>query len=113
LVFGYHELWGDRITIVDASPLSDVDGKINNNKESYIWWVNGNTPDPATIMVNSGKVKFELAAWWKCINSEEGTSEGTAMIELTANGQLKFEFFESKLPGEVNDFSSAVRIYER
>ena len=113
LVFGYHELYGDRITIVDASPLSDGDGKINNNIDSYIWWVKDNVPDPATIKVNSGKVKFEVAAWWNYVYSEEGPSDGTVMIELMANSHLKYQFFEDKLPEEVEDFSSTVRIYER
>ncbi len=80
---------------------------------SNIWWIKGNAPDPTTIKVSTGKVKYQVADWWKYSVSDEGAADGTAMFELTTNGQLKFEFFEGKLPDEVNDFTNSVRIYER
>ena len=112
LVIARHELWGDRITIMDGSPLFDGDGQLNNGIAANLWWIKGNAPDPKSITPSDGMIKYEVAAWWnQKFNSEH--VDGTILFELTADGMLKFEYFDGMTSDEVTDFSPNVRIYER
>jgi len=113
LILARQEMYADKITISDASPLLDGDGKQNSGRATNLWWVFGNEPLPESITQASGKVKYKVATWWKIKDNPNTTPEGTLLFELIAADKLKFEFFPDKLPEEVNDFTSAVKIYER
>jgi len=113
LILARHELYADRVTISDASPLFDGDGGQNSGVDTYLWWVFGNEPLPETITLSSGKVKYKVTTWWKMIQIQNPPPEGTVMIEMTAQDKIKYEFFEGKVPEEVADFTAEVKIYER
>lgn len=112
LVFGKHDRHGDKITIVDASPLADGDGIQNDGRDSYVWWVMHNDPDPATINPSSGKIKYAVAKWFQFFHTTT-EYDGTVMIEMISNTRLKYQFFEDMTPEMITDFSSEARIYER
>lgn len=92
--------------------------------------VKGNTPDPASVDVNSGMIKYELVQqdWvkengqhWdrmslakniKAKNHEE-KAEGTVLIQMLENRKLKMEVFPNKTASQVSSFTSNAKIYER
>ena len=113
LIIAYHERFADRITISDTSPLSDGGGNQNQGKETNMWWIIGNAPGPENIVLESGKVKLNVATRYKFSTTDSPPSEGTVMFEMMAIDKLKFEFFEGKLPNEVEDFTALARMYER
>ncbi|MGY6741305.1 MAG: hypothetical protein ACXIUQ_01115 [Cecembia sp.] len=113
LVFARHDLYGDRITIADASPLLDGDGIHTRDIEPYIWFVKGNTPMPEDITIESGPIKYEVANHWLLIQNEDVTPEGTLLIQLLEKEKIQYEYFEGKSAGEVFDFTSQSRIYVR
>ena len=113
LVFARHELYGDQITIVDASPLVDGDGMLNDGRDPYLWFVLGNEPEPESITVDSGVVKFEVAAPWRILRYGDPPVEGTVMVQLIDSKTLRYEWFEDKLASEVSGFTGNARIYKR
>ncbi len=113
LIIARQETYADRITISDASPLFDGDGAQNSGVDTYLWWIFGNKPLPETITLSSGKVKYKVATWWKLIANENTPPEGTVMIEMTAKDRIMYEFFAGKVPGEVEDFTTSLKVYER
>lgn len=90
--------------------------------------VKGNAPDPATVRVSTGLVKYELVGfeyrtengqWWdrtsfaKIAKAEEvGQVEGVVLVQMTEDRKIKFEAFPGKTAAEVPGFSSPT-IYER
>ena len=113
LIIARQERYADRITISDASPLFDGDGAQNSGVDTYLWWIFGNEPLPETITLSSGKVKYKVATWYLLYSNENTPAEGTVMIEMTARDKIMYEFFAGKLPEEVDDFTTAVKMYER
>jgi len=113
LVFARHEVHGDLITIVDASPLVDGDGMLNEGRDPYLWFVHGNNPEPENITVNSGQVTYEVATWWKMFDYENPPVEGTVLVQLIDSETLQYEWFEGKLASEVSGFTGNSRIYKR
>ena len=114
LLIAYHERYADRITIADGSPMLVGSGNQNPGNQPNLWWIIGNDPAPENITMSSGKVKLNVATWYKFRETDNNPpSEGTVMFEMIAVDKLKFEFFEGKLPHEIIDFSASVRIYER
>lgn len=92
--------------------------------------VKGNAPDPATIGVDSGLVKYELVQGgyingdtgqqWNFVPpianpkiKEMGDIKGTALLQLTAPDKLKVELFPGKTASEVMAFTSNAKIYTR
>lgn len=106
LVFARHERYADKVMIADGSPRS-------SGLDPYLWWVFGNAPLPETITPASGKVEYMVATWWKLVADENTPAEGTLLIEMTADDRIEYEFVPDKLPGEVEDFSAAARVYVR
>ncbi len=106
LIIAYHERYADRITIADASPQKE-------RGESNIWWIIGNQPYPEEITPESGKVKLNVATWYKFATTDTPPSEGIILIELTEDNFLNFEYFPGELPENVEDFTSNMRVYER
>lgn len=95
----------------------------------------GNTPDPATVGVESGRVKLELAQTMYAARNRADASgfggegafrpgdeifataamgiQGVALLEMTEPRLLKLEVFPGKTAAEVADFTAAARMYER
>ncbi|MCC5928862.1 MAG: hypothetical protein JJU28_06425 [Cyclobacteriaceae bacterium] len=112
LVFGRHDKYGDRLTIVDASPLVDGDGMLNDGRDSYVWWVQGNGPMPPSITASSGKVKYHVAKWYQFFHTET-IYDGTILLELQTENRLRYQFFENAVPEDITDFTAGARTYVR
>lgn len=115
----------------DAYDPSLIVFSIGNYKEedSRQFAVKGNSPDPATVSVESGQVKYELVeydfltpsgAYWdrkspvngiKAVANED--VRGTVLVQLLSDRKLKFEVFADKKASEVSGFSVNAKIYER
>jgi hypothetical protein len=113
LIFARHEIHGDRIAIVDASPLFDGDGIINDGIDAYLWFVKGNNPEPENITMESGIVAYEVARAWVLIQNEHAEPDGALLIQMLEPEKIQYEYFEGKRAGEVSGFSSNARIYVR
>ena len=92
--------------------------------------VKENGPDPATIDINSGVIKYELMQYvyydkstgadWNHMSpvndprsKNTGGVKGTALIQLLEDGKLKVEVFPYKNASQVTGFTQNARIYER
>lgn len=92
--------------------------------------VKGNTPDPATIGVDSGLVKYELVLG-KYIDGDTGQPwmmsppiahpksvgtgevQGTILVQMTATDKLKVEIFPNKTAAQITGFDTNAKIYTR
>lgn len=72
----------------------------------------GNSPDPATIGVESGLIKYELLS---TISSDAppGYFKGTVLLQLIEPSKLKLETFPDQRSDQVNGFTNSALIYER
>ncbi len=109
LIFGYHETFADKITIAETSPTNEeTEG---DDAPPHLWWVFGNKPIPEEVTLATGKVKYNVATWYKFYN-DAPPSEGVVMVELSADDKLIFEFFEGLSLEQVEDFINP-SFYER
>lgn len=92
--------------------------------------VKGNAPDPATIGVDSGPIKYELMSG-NYVNGDTGQGwlfekpitkpqfkpngpiQGTALLQMTASDKLKVEIFPGKTASQVKEFTTNAKLYER
>ncbi len=97
--------------------------------ESRQFGVKGNSPNPATIGVESGLVKYELAYleyflpdgnYWDRRSFVRGLQakpdvlvQGVALVQLLEPRKLKLELFPGKKGEEVSGFTDAAKLYER
>ncbi len=92
--------------------------------------VKGNAPDPATVSVDSGLIKYELVqggyvngdtgAGWMLDTvianpkiQAGGQVQGTALLQMTAPDTLKLELFPGKTAAAVSQFTAAALVYKR
>ncbi|MGF1636207.1 MAG: hypothetical protein ACFCUU_03970 [Cyclobacteriaceae bacterium] len=113
LFFARHEVFGDRIMIVDASPLLDGDFILSGDLAPHTWWLIENQPEPESITVESGPVTFEVATWWRVLDFENPPIEGIVLVQLLDANTLQYEWFEDKLKDEISGFTSNAKIYKR
>jgi hypothetical protein len=113
LVIGRHEIFADQVTILDASPLVDGDGILNENRQAYVWFIVGSAPSPELVKVSSGMVKYEVAPFWVVLNNHNPTPDGTVAIQLKDNQTIHYEWFEGIKANEVTGFTSAKKVYVR
>lgn len=113
LIIARDAIEGNRIAISDASPLLDGDGGQNMNIFPNYWFVKGNTPDPESITVESGLVKYEAIDSWRFIHHEHTDSEGTLLIQMLEPEKIQYEYFEGKTADEVADFTANSKMYVR
>ena len=89
----------------------------------------GNSPDPKSVGVESGLVKYELVdfdykdetgAYWNRMNYAKGLKaansdevKGTVLVQLLQARKLKLEIFPGKNASEVSGFTGSAKIYER
>ena len=124
--------WLGHLSIVyDAYDTDTIILSIANyeGEDSRQYAVKGNSPDPASIGVDSGLIKYELVRYnyftsegklWdsktlaKGIRIESnGMVDGVVLAQLIENRRLKFEVFHGKVGSQVNGFSDKAKIYER
>lgn len=91
---------------------------IDGQPEAF--FVTGNAPDPATIGVDSGTVKYELVqldpgggnlGGVQPMNSQ--TIKGTVLFQVLPGEKLKMQTFPGKAASDVSDFTPAAQTYER
>ncbi len=102
----------------------------NYNGSATQFGVKGNAPDPATIGVDSGMIKYELmpggyvngdtGQQWnftpiiaKPQFKTNGTVQATALLQLVTPDKLKVEVFPGKIASQVTDFTTNAQIYTR
>ncbi len=112
---------------IDPSLIIVSIGDFNNESKQFA--VKGNSPDPATVSMANGIVKYELVdidytnqetgqSWNRLSYAKNlkavGTNEvkGVALAELISDRKLKFEAFPGKIASEVSGFLNPL-IYER
>jgi hypothetical protein len=109
LTFAYHHL-APKVIIVSI-------GELNGRARQFA--VRSNTPDPAKVGVSDGLVKYTLIApnvdsrTGKPMTNFDERFHGTLLVQLLDTRKLKLEVFPGKGSHEVNEFTSAARIYER
>ena len=81
--------------------------------------VKGNGPDPAVVSVASALVKYELVGLKfvgdfpvATVNIEDNIL-GVFLVQMINDRQIKIELFLGKLPRDVEEFTTAARIYDR
>lgn len=102
-------------------------GNFNGGAKQF--GVKGNSPNPSTISVASGLVKYELVSveylteegnWWnrtsfakvsKAVGGDKIT--GVILVQMVENRKIKFESFPGKTATEVRGFTTNAVIYER
>ena len=100
-------IWGEAFTEADCRVCDGVYG------------VKGNGPDPASISVASGLVKYELVGreyigeYPVASENIEDDAVGVFLVQMITDRRINWELFPGKLPGEVEGFTTAVRIYDR
>lgn len=92
-------------------------GNYNGNPQSF--YILGNTPDPATVDVNSGIVKYQLTEPARYIQKSDLTHtpstmvQGTVLFQVLSDERLRMEVFPGKTGDQVSGFTSTALMYER
>jgi hypothetical protein len=82
--------------------------------ESKVYVVKNNGPDPATIGLSSGMVKYELmdSRNYSPANPTYFENQATMLVQMLENRRIKMELFKGKTSDQVTDFdSSAMEFY--
>ena len=109
LTFSYHNIVPDVIRI-SMGIFWDLEGE-----SGPPWGVKNNAPDPASVNIKSGAVKYELldAIEGQLYPDGEGNMVGILLVQMIDDRTIKVEASLGKSSDEVNDFSEKVRIYRR
>ncbi|MBI2176634.1 M23 family metallopeptidase [Candidatus Woesearchaeota archaeon] len=128
---GPGEYWKNHLSIVyDSIDPSQIRIGVGNiGGWSLVYGVTGNSPDPASVGIETGVVKYELATFeyyvssgekWDKVGFAKGLNaentddiRGVALFQLLPDGKLKAEFFPDKKAAEVAGFTASAMIYER
>jgi hypothetical protein len=96
--------------------------------QSQQFAVVGNSPDPASVSVETGPVTYELVGWeywvgesrWDRVSLAQGItalpstdSSGSVLVQLLDDRTLMMETFPGIGPSEVDGFTSAARTFTR
>lgn len=84
----------------------------NFNGKSAQFNIVGNGPDPATIGVEQGLMKYELLSTVSQ-NAPDGLFKGTVLLQLLQPSKLKLETFPNIHLDHISGFTSKAQIYER
>lgn len=120
LSFVYDYIDPGRIVI----SISGYDGQ-----DSKQFGINGNVPDPATVSIEDGLVKYGLVDYsyitpggnnWDSKSAVKNLRtisneivRGIVLVQMIENRKIKFEAFPGKTFSEVNAFTTNAKIYER
>jgi hypothetical protein len=129
MVEGY---WVGHLAVVyDGNDPGQVDVSFGNYQgAAQQFAVFGSTPDPATVGVSTGLIKYELGqpqaysdttgVVWDAKTylphmrvRAAGGVKGTVLMHLVGTRSLEIEIFPGKAAGQVNGFDSAAQMYER
>lgn len=133
--------WQNELAIfydfIDPSQIRIMIGQFATDRAGGIGFdVVGNTPDPATISVNSGLVKYSLVNYTYAdqsgmnlneldINIDDMSADktwhvqneksvwGMALVQMIEDRKIKFEVFPGKTADQVTGFTDKAIIYER
>jgi hypothetical protein len=126
--YGY---WETHLAITyDALDPGHIIASLGNfSGEAKQFGVKENSPDPSSISVSSGLVKYELVRYqylddkgngWngqrytpKLMAKNSDFVEGTILAQLISDRRLKFEAFPNKTASQVSGFTNSAAIYER
>ena len=129
---GGGEYWKGHIAIVydHYDPTSIVISMGDYGGEAMQFGAKGNTPDPASVDITTGIVKYELVEQdWESLNgyswdrntlikglkakNHEDYVAGTVMVQMLENRKIKFEAFPGKRASQISAFTSNAKIFER
>ncbi len=74
--------------------------------------VKSNAPDPSTVSVATGLVKYEFISFERD-GSDTDKILGTFLVQMTSDRKIKTEFFLGKTKSEVSGFTSSAKVYHR
>jgi hypothetical protein len=77
---------------------------IGDTQTGRVYTVNGNAPDPATIDVNSGLIKYALTD-----HDSRNTDTGVMLVQMTDTAKIKMELFPGASADQVTGFTSAAQ----
>ncbi len=122
--------WAGHLAIVynhiDPSMIEVSIGTFNGRAEQLA--VTGNSPDPASVSVDTGAVLYELVDWdywvgdqrWDRLTMATDISArpgsyvlGSILVQLIDDDTLKMELFPGLKASEVSDFTSAAKVFTR
>lgn len=129
---GQENYWIDHLSVVydhiDPSQIrisfGDFDGK------SKQFGIKGNSPDPESVSIQDGLIKYELVPFDYFINSNqywdrmtpeknitsknlEDNIQGVVLLQILDDSKLKVEIFPGKSATQVSDFTANSEIYDR
>ena len=95
---------------IDATQIKFSIGNFEGKADQFS--IKGNSPDPATIDVEAGLIKYELISTVSS-NSPPGKFEGTVLLQLIEPSKLKLELFPDKNADHISGFTSKAELYQR
>lgn len=75
---------------------------IGDTQTGRVYTINGNAPNPATIGVNSGLIKYALTD----DDSRNSGVAGVMLVQMTDKAKIKMEFFPNASADQVTGFTS-------
>jgi hypothetical protein len=109
LAFAYHHIDPSQVII----SVGDLDGRARQ------FAIRGNSPDPATIGVGDGLVKYSLimpqvdSRTGKPMANTQERFVGTLLAQLLEDRKLKIEVFTDQRVDDVGGFTKMASLYER
>jgi hypothetical protein len=78
------------------------------------WGVKNNAPDPSSVDIETGIVKYEIFTDFENnIESEPFNIVGVLLVQMIDDQTIKVELFLGKSFEEINNFSEEARFYRR
>jgi hypothetical protein len=77
---------------------------IGDTQTGRVYTINGNAPDPATIDVNSGLIKYALTD-----HDPRNSDTGVMLVQMTDTAKIKMEFFPNASADQVTGFTSGAQ----
>jgi len=106
--------WDGHLSIsydfIDPAKIKFSIGNFNGKAAQFN--IAGNSPDPATIGVESGAIKYELISS-TAPNTPAGIFAGTVLLQLIEPSKLKLELFPNQKSTQISGFTNKALIYER
>jgi hypothetical protein len=115
------DYWDGHVAFVPhhVEPANQVVSLGNYEGRPRQFWVKGGGPDPASVTVQAGMVKYELlwgrlgAAGQPTVRHDSDVVQATLLAQLLPDRKLKLEVFAGKTAAEVPGFTAAALLYER
>ena len=116
LAIAYHYIDPTTLIVSIGADVGIADDACNACDGAY--GIKGNSPDPATIGVADGLVKYELIGRIRPERNaptfnDESNSIGVFLVEMIDDRSIRVEVFPSVLPAGVSGFTDAAVVYTR